>query len=147
MTDDAKNAEEIAALRAEVAALKEAVKPAPARDPKADEQAAAKWADEMHQMRERRMSLATPPSVARDLTVLSDDLCQGLRRDARAPTGRPGVIPDSQQPSNVRPAGGERGSGWAHEIPLSNPPGTHLVDALCIADDVRQRAERGKGKG
>jgi hypothetical protein len=62
-------------------------------------------------------------------------------RDARAPTGRPGMIPSSeQQVSNVRPAGG--GRGYVEPTPLSNPPGTPWVDALCIADDVRQRAER-----
>jgi hypothetical protein len=43
--------------------------------------------------------------------------------------------------SNVRGAGG--GTGWQNLTPLSNPPGTNWVDALCIADDVKQRS---KGK-
>jgi hypothetical protein len=80
---------------------------------------------------------ATPTSLLQDIAL----------RDNRAPTGpsSQGVIPSSQQVSNVRTGGSAAG----HVVPLSNPPGTHLVDALCIADDVRQRAElaRKLGKG
>ena len=83
------------------------------------------------------MARATPTSLLQDIAL----------RDNRAPTGpsSQGVIPSSQQVSNVRTGGSAAG----HVVPLSNPPGTHLVDALCIADDVRQRAElaRKLGKG
>ena len=65
------NKDEIAALRAEVEALKAAQpKPQPSAEERARE--IARWQDEMHQMREGRMSFATPPSVVRDWTVLDD---------------------------------------------------------------------------
>src|SRR5262249_24806457 len=67
-------------------------------------------------------------------------------RDDRAPTGpsAQGVIPSSQQMSNVRPGGGVpgMGTGWAHEVPLSNPPGIRYVDAQLDAQDAKDRAER-----
>jgi hypothetical protein len=144
MTDNAKNAERIAALEREVAALKAAVAPKPAESdwkPMSD----AEHRDRLHQMRERQMSMATPPEVVLDWAVIPDHIVRGIAlRDARAPQGPGTSIPSSQQVSNVRTGG--RGSGWVDPTPLSNPPGTRLVDALCIADDVRQRAER-KGKG
>ena len=110
MTDDAKNAEKIAALERELAEVKAAVK-SPAPDPMADAQALAKWQDEMHQMRERRMSCATPPAVVRDWAVIPDHIVRGVVNDRHAPTG----------PSS-------RGTGWAHEVPLSNPPGVNYAD-------------------
>jgi hypothetical protein len=72
---------------------------------------------------------ATPTSLLQDIAL----------RDNRAPTGpsSQGVIPSSQQVSNVRTGG----NGSGHVVPLSNPPGTNWVDAICIADEVRQRAE------
>jgi hypothetical protein len=68
---------------------------------------------------------------------------QGVVRDNRAPTGRPGMIPDSQQPTG---GGGPAnvpgsGTGWARETPLGPPPGIHWVDAQLIADDVKQRSK------
>ena len=137
MTKAKQQAKEIAALRAEVDALK-AAQPKPQQTWEEIQASAAKFRDEMHQMREGRMSLATPPSVVRDFAVLDDATVKGIAlRDAYAPTG------PSRQVSNVRGAGGVPGggSGWAREIPLSPPPGIHLVDAQLIADDVRQRAE------
>jgi hypothetical protein len=78
--------DELAALRAEVDALKAAApKPQPSAEER--ERATREWIDQMHQMREGRMSLATPPSVVRDMAVLDDNLVKGIAlRDARAPT-------------------------------------------------------------
>jgi hypothetical protein len=74
------------------------------------------------------------------MTVLDDRLVKEIAlRDARAPTGRSGMIP-SQPQSSPRPSAGS-GTGWVAPTPLSNPPGTNWVDAIAIADDVRQRAE------
>jgi hypothetical protein len=144
MTDN--TADKIAKLEAEVAELKAKVSP-----PKSDfvPMSDAEHRDWVHQMNERRMAAATPPSVVRDWNVLPDNLVKEITlRDARAPTGpsSQGVIPSSQSVSNVHVGGKSSTSGWAREIPLSNPPGTNWVDAIAIADDVRQRAER-KGKG
>jgi hypothetical protein len=68
-------------------------------------------------------------------------LMQDIVRDSRAPQGpsSQGVIPSSQQLSNVRPAGG--GTGWQASIPLSNPPGTAQADRIVDEFDRRDRAE------
>jgi hypothetical protein len=106
-------------------------------------EAAAKIITDELQLREARRrgvpdwvidaARATPTSLLQDIAL----------RDNRAPTGpsSQGVIPSSQQVSNVRTGG--NGSGYV--APLSNPPGTNWVDAICIADDARQRAERKRG--
>src|SRR5262249_62234334 len=110
-----KQTDELAKLRAEVDALK-AAQPKPQQTWEEIEASADKFRDEMHQMREGRMSLATPPSVVREFAVLDDATVKGIAlRDARAPTGpsSQGAIPSSQQVSNVRGAGGGRGSGWS----------------------------------
>jgi hypothetical protein len=135
---DAKRDDKIAALEREVAELKAAQpKPQPSREDQ--ERATAEWVDEMHRMREGRMSLATPPSVVRDFAVLEDRMVKEIAlRDARAPAGpsSQGVIPSSQTVTNVRGGGG---TGWVDPRPLTNPPGTFWVDAIAIADEVRQR--------
>jgi len=38
----------------------------------------------------------------------------------------------------------ERGTGWQPERPLDRPPGIDLIDAMCIADDKRQREKKTK---
>jgi hypothetical protein len=138
--------DELAALKKKVEELEAKVSPPQSTFvPMTD----AEWQDKMHQMKERRMAMATPPEVVLDWAVIPDHIVRGIAlRDARAPQGpsSQGVIPSSQSVSNVR-TGGSATPGWVDPTPLSNPPGTRLVDALCIADDVRQRAERMKGKG
>jgi hypothetical protein len=128
--------DEIAELRAELAALK-----AP---PKSREELDAEcraFQDEMHKMRERRANSWTPPSAIQELVNAENGMMREVAgRDARAPTGpsSAGAIPSSQQVSNVRGVGG--GSGAPR--PLGPQPGIAIVDAICVADDVRQR----KGK-
>ena len=124
-----KHDDEIAALRAEVAALKDAVKPAPAVDPREAERRDAEWMDQMHQMRERRMNFASnfhpddlrameaaaPTSVVKEIAL----------RDARAPTS-PSSAGTSGQVTRVSSNPGILGSnttGWVEPRPLSNPPG------------------------
>jgi hypothetical protein len=132
--------DELAALRKEVEELKAAVAPKPQKTWAEIERENAEWRDQMHQIAEKRMSLATPPSVVRDLTVLDDNLCAGIRGDARAPTGRPGMIPTQPATGDDRPAAGD-GKGYSDPRPLGPQPGIHWVDAQLIADEVRQRAE------
>jgi hypothetical protein len=132
--------DEIAALKKKVEELEAKLSP-PKSPPSAEERerATREWQDQMHQMRERRMSLAMPPSVIRDMAVLDDRLVKEIAlRDARAPTGPRGAIPSSQQ------AGGGGSSpsstpGWVDPAPLGPPPGINYVDAQLIADDVKQR--------
>jgi hypothetical protein len=38
----------------------------------------AEWRDRMHQMQERRMSMAIPPSVVHDLAVIPDDVVKDI---------------------------------------------------------------------
>jgi hypothetical protein len=137
-----KQSDELAALRAEVEALK-AAQPKPPPSAEERERATRAWIDEMHQMREGRMAMATPPSVVRDWAVIPDHIVKGVVADRHAPTSPVGTIPRSQQGTG---GGGPLPSstpGWSEPTPLGPPPGIHWVDAQLIADDVRQR---GKGK-
>jgi hypothetical protein len=142
MTDKDK----IAALEARVAELEAKAKPPEPEKPfvpmtDAEHQ---NWA---HQLREGRMKYATPPSVIRDWAVIPEHIVRGIVNDRHAPTGpsSQGAIPSSQRVENVR-TGGSTTPGYVDPRPLSNPPGTNWVDAQCIADEVRQRAERMKGR-
>jgi hypothetical protein len=133
--------DELAALKKKVEELERKVSPPKSTFVPMTDAEHRDWA---YQMQERRMSMATPPSVIRDFAVLDDRLVKEIAlRDARAPTGpsSQGAIPSSQQLSNVHTGGSGLGRGWVDPRPLSNPPGTNWVDAQCIADEVRQRAE------
>jgi hypothetical protein len=104
------------------------------------EQAAVQIAEELTLREARRagmpdwaldMARATPTSMLQEIAL----------RDNRAPTGpsSAGIIPSSQQMSNVRGAG--RGSGWSEPTPLSNPPGVNWADRLMDHQDAKDRAE------
>ena len=119
-------ADDIAALKARVAELERANKP-PSRTP------------EPWQRFDPTANMSMPQSTMLEMAdVVPTDMMREIVRDNQAPKGpsSQGAIPSSQHISNVR------GTGWAREIPISNPPGTPYVDALCIADDVRQRAKK-----
>ena len=85
-----KETDELAALKARVAELERAAKPAPAPSLEERERADAKWRDEMHQMRERRMNLASnfhPDDLRAMEAAAPTDLVRNIAlRDARAPT-------------------------------------------------------------
>jgi hypothetical protein len=132
MTNDK---DRIAALEREVSALKAKAEPPPKSTfvPMSD----AEHRDWVHQMNERRMSMAMPPSVVRDLTVLDEKLCAGIRGDRHAPTSARGMIPTQPATGDDRPAA----TGYVDPRPLRPPPGIEWVDAQLIADEVRQRAE------
>ena len=74
---------------------------------------------------------AVPDHVLRDIAM----------RDNRAPTGRPGMIPTSQQSSGGGGPSPSSTPGWVEPTPLGPPPGINWVDAQLIADDVRQRSK------
>jgi hypothetical protein len=145
MTDETDK--KIADLEREVEALKAKVSP-----PKSTfkEMSDAEHRDWVHQMRERQANSWMPPDAIREMIAAEPKgfMKEVALRDARAPTGpsSQGAIPSSQQVSNVRVGGSK---GWIDPRPLSNPPGVQWVDAQCIADEVRQRAElkRKLGKG
>jgi hypothetical protein len=121
----------IAALEQKVAELERAnAPPAPPPDWTPPPNPIDRLSMPMSAMRE--MAQAIPDAMIREIAL----------KDNRGPTGpsSAGAIPSSQTLSNVRGAGG--GTGWRTEVPLSNPPGTRMLDAIAIADDVRQRAEK-----
>ena len=138
-----KHDEEIAALRKRVEELEAKDKPPAKSDfvPKTD----AEWIDEMHQMRERRMNLASnfhPDDLrAMEAACPTPMMKEIAMRDARAPTS-PGYSQRSSGPVSTGGAGGAGGgSGWSEPIPLGPQPGIYRVDEQCIADAERQRAE------
>jgi hypothetical protein len=57
--------------------------------------------------------------------------------------GPTGMIPrnDAARSQSAPAPAQANSSGWAHEVPLTNPPGTNYVDALCDAQDRRDRAQ------
>jgi hypothetical protein len=142
--------DDIAALRKRIEELEAKAKP-PEKStyvPMSD----AEWRDQQHQIRERRMSMATPPSALQDMAAAEPKgFMSGVLHDNRAPTGpsSQGVIPSTQQVSNVHPGGGSATPGWVAPTPLSNPPGVALADRLMDEQDRRDRAElaRKLGKG
>jgi len=132
--------EEIAALRKRVEELEAKAKPPEKSDfkPKSD----AEWRDEMHALAEKRMSMATPPSVVRDWAVIPDHIVKGIVEDRHAPTSASGMIPSSQQ----RETGGKSSTpGYVDPRPLSPPPGIDLIDRAVNAA-LPHGPEWGKGK-
>jgi hypothetical protein len=93
-----------------------------------------------------RMSM--PPSALQEMVNAEPrGFMNGVVRDNRAPTGRPGMIPGQQAslpgPANVPGSG----TGWAAPIPLSNPPGVKQADLLMDEQDRRDRAELARKLG
>jgi hypothetical protein len=141
------NDDELAQLKRELKAelkaeLEAEAKAAPsARDA---EREAAEWRDRMHKLAEGRMSrVAVSPEVLRDYArACPTSDVQDLVRHGRVQS--PSQAGTSGQVTVVRGAGPSLTPGWAREIPLRNPDGTRWVDAIAIADDVRQRKARGE---
>src|SRR6516165_11241900 len=123
MTDEPKK-DEIAELRAEIERLKAKVDPPKSNFvPMTD----AQHSDWVHQMQERRMSMAMPPSVHQyfaDGVTAAD--CADLRQQARRPTGRPGMIPNQPTATPAKSAGD--GTGWQNPIPIGVPGGTRTQE-------------------
>jgi hypothetical protein len=140
MTSDA---DKIAKLEAEIDALKAKVSPPKSNFvPMSD----AEWIDRMHQMRERRMNFASnfhPDDIrameaACPTSAVKDIVAHG---HIPSPSGMAGASGQVTRVSS-NPGIPGSGTGWQAPTPLSNPPGTNWVDAICIADDVRQRKEK-----
>jgi hypothetical protein len=122
--------EELAALKREVEELKAKLSP-----PKP-------FVPQPHQQYDPTAGMCMPPSaLAAMVAAVPDHVIREIAmRDNRAPTGRPGMIPNSQQPSGGGPSAGD-GTGWAREIPIGPPPGLRYVDAQLDAQDAKDRQE------
>jgi hypothetical protein len=130
MTD--KKDEIISALEARVAALEEKGKPP--EEPKP-------FVPGPYQRYDPTANMRMPESTLREMcNAVPDHVMRGVMRDARAPTGRPGMIPE--QPSNVRPdSGAANTSGWRDATPIGPPPGVAQADKLMDHQDKLDRAE------
>jgi hypothetical protein len=129
--------DEIAALKARLAALEAKVSP-PESDfvPMSD----AEHRDMVHQMRERQASTWMPPSAVQEMVAAEPKgFMQGVVHDNRAPNS-PSTLPRTEgvRPGNVAGSG----TGWAREIPLSPPPGVAQADKLMDVQDAKDRHER-----
>jgi len=129
------NKNEIAELKARIAKLERDAKPEPPPKP---------FVPQPHQQYDPTAGMCMPPSaLAAMVNAVPDHVIREIAmRDGRAPTGRPGMIPTSQQSSGGGSANVPgSGTGWAHETPIGPPPGINWVDAQLIADDVKQRSK------
>ena len=71
--------------------------------------------------------MCMPPSTMQGMIAAEPKgFMAGVVHDNRAPTGRPGMIPN-QPPSGGGPVAGD-GKGFAREIPIGPPPGIDLID-------------------
>jgi len=129
--------DELAALKARVDELERAAKPPEPFKPMSD----GEWRDMIHRGREAQMSrVPVSPEILRDMAaacpdhVVKDIVAHGTMQS-------PSQAGTSGQVTVVR---GAPGTGWQREIPLGPQPGIRLVDAIAIADDVRQRKARGE---
>jgi hypothetical protein len=131
--------DELAALKKKVEALEAKISPPQSTFvPESD----AEHQNRVHQMRERRMALASNfhPDDLRAMDALTRTTKEIALRDARAPQGPGTSIPSSQSVSNVR-TGGSATPGYVDSRPLSNPPGVNYADKLMDEQDRRDRAE------
>ena len=87
-------------------------------------------------------NMSMPPSaLAAMVAATPDHMLRDIVHDNRAPTGRPGMIPGSSQPTSPRPSAGD-GTGWAREIPLGPSMHQRYVTAQLDAQDAKDRQER-----
>jgi superfamily II DNA or RNA helicase len=107
------------------------------------------FVDEAHHVRARTYQLILeqyPDAIVIGLTATP---CRGDGRGLgntfetmieAPPVAERGAIPNSQQVGGGGPPPSPT-PGWSEPRPLTNPPGTNWVDAIAIADDVRQRSK------
>jgi hypothetical protein len=128
--------DELAALKKKVEELEAKVDPPKSTFvPMTD----AEWIDRMHQMRERRMNHASnfhPDDLRAMEAACPTSAVKDIVAHGTVPTPGYGHRGQSAAPANVSAT-----PGWQEPRPLGPPEGVRLVDAIAIADEVRQRAE------
>jgi hypothetical protein len=142
MTEQEKD--KIAALEARVAELEEKAKPKPEPEP---------FKPQPYQRYDPTEGMRMPPSALQAMVAAEPrGFMKAVVHDNRAPTGRPPMIPSSQQISGGS-GGGDAApvnkSGWVDAAPIGPPPGIRYVDAQIDEQDRRDRIElaRKLGKG
>jgi hypothetical protein len=132
MTNGNKDAERLAQLEAEVAALKASLAPKPPPEP---------FKPQPYQRYDPTANMSMPPSALRAMVeAVPDNFMRDVVRDNRAPSRPSGMIP--QQPTGGGPANvPSSGRGWSASIPLSPPPSVAQADRLMDAQEQRDRAE------
>jgi hypothetical protein len=125
-------ADEIAALRKRIEELERQAKP-----------------PEPYQPPTRRYdptaNMSMPPSALQAMIAAEPrGFMNAVVHDNHAPTGRPGMVPGVSSGGGGVPGSG---TGWAREIPLSNPPGVKQADRLMDEQDRRDRAELARKLG
>jgi hypothetical protein len=135
MTKQTKQTDELAALRARVEELERERKAQPPKP----------FKEEPWQRYDPTANMSMPASaLAAMVAAVPTDMVRGIVRDNQGPQGpsAQGGVPSSQQLTGVHPGGGSNTTGWREARPLGPPPGINYVDALCVADDVRQRSKK-----
>jgi hypothetical protein len=130
------NDDKIAALEAEVEALKKAVNP----EPIDWDRVVREHKSQMHAAAEARASRFYQPS--REEVDAYERAGGGggaaHHGGVRSPSG---MIPSSPSTAASAPAEAPRGTGWRREIPISPPPGVNYADRLMDAQDAKDRHE------
>jgi hypothetical protein len=76
--------------------------------------------------------LSMPPSALEELVKnVPSDVTRDLVNDQRR------SIPQSTSLAEPK-----RGSGWAEPLELKPPPGINVIDAMCLAEDIKERKRR-----
>ena len=142
------DAQRIANLERELAALKAAHKPPPTFVPESD----AEYRDRIHQMRERAAnSFRFRPEIQAEMDrAWSPEDCRDINHASHAPQGPSQAgVPSSIQVTTVHPGGGSAsvpggGTGWARQREWGSD-GAHPVPGVAAADrlmDERDRRDR-----
>jgi len=119
---------ELDALKARVAELEAKANPKP-------------FTPEPYQRFDPTANISMPRSTMLEMAnAAPDHVMRGIVRDNRAPTNA-SVIPDRQQMRGQMRGQVRGGTGWAHQVPISNPPGTAQADRLMDAADRADRHE------
>ena len=124
--------DELAALKARISELEAKVSPPPKKE----------FVPEPYQRYDPTEGMSMPPSALREIAQHPcNQVMRGVIQDRHAPTGRPGMIPDSGGPRSGVGSGVGSGTGWAPEIPLGPSIHQRYVDAQIDEQDRRDREE------
>jgi hypothetical protein len=136
--------DELTALRKEVLALRSSVAELEAKAKPPEPFVPEPWTPI-----DRTAGMSMPASAMQEMVnAVPDAMVRGIVGDhCGAPQGPSvqGIIPSSEQLTGIHADGGPEpvnATGWRDAAPLGPVPGINYVDAIVVADDARQRAEK-----